>query len=364
MEALAFLDRYLQPQRPMAAMLGALSLPALAAVWNFGWHAAALVALCMFTCWAVEYAFTRKEGKPASLAALVTGALLALTLPPGFPWWMAALGSAFCLLFGKMAFGGFGRNVFNPAILGRCALYVGFPVAMTGAWVAPFTAERDGMAAGFVRWAPLESARCRTVESSVAAPDIVGGATALTTVKRLNGVAREARAPGAPPPDFDPGAAFASIPVWRLVAGNHNGCLGETSAVAILLGLAWLIRAKAVLLPLFLSPLLGVLLGKGLLHLAGVEVLPFGQGLLVALFGGGTLFACAFMVTEPVTAPTDQAARWIYGLWIGLLATLIRSLSIWNAGFMFSILIGNACVPLIETAVAAARARFGGGSES
>ena len=341
------LKSYLQFQKPQVDMLAALSLPLLAAIYNFGWRAALVVALSMLVCWAVEYAFLRREGKPASTAALVTGALLGLIVPPNVPFWQVAVGAAFCIVFAKMAFGGFGRNVFNPAIAGRCFLYICFPATMAATWYAPFT----DAPAGFARYAPdLIESRVKSVEDSLFAIDGVTSATTLTGTKRLNQVGWLALTQGKQE-EFDRAvAAYRAIDLRRLFWGNVNGSAGEGGKWLILLALLFLLARGVVAVPLVVGPALGILVSKLAIHAAGYEVMPLDQSIAITYLGGGTLFACTFMTTEPITAPATPTAKWLYGLLIGFLAGVIRSCSVFNAGFMFAILLGNTFGPAIEMA--------------
>jgi len=340
-----FLKQYIQYQKPQINMLTALSLPLAGAVYNFGWRAALYVFFSMFCCWLAEYLFTRREGKPASAAALVTGALLGLISPPNVPFWMAFVGSFFCIIFAKMVFGGFGKNIFNPAMVGRCFLYISFPAALAATWYVPFQAG----VAGFASYTTVT--KTADVDSSMFNVDAVTSATTLTSVKKLNAFRREALAAGNNADAEKALAAFNAIPVSRLAIGNINGCLGETSSILLLIAMALLIYQKVLFIPLLIGPFIGIFAAKSMLHMAGLETLPFVQGYLVNIFAGGTLFAAIFMVTEPISAPVNNKARWIYSIMIGFLAAIIRSLSAFNAGFMFAILLGNTFGPLIETII-------------
>jgi Na+-transporting NADH:ubiquinone oxidoreductase subunit B len=342
-----FLKPYVLYQKPQVNMLLALSLPLIGAVYNFGWRSAVYVFFSMFCCWLAEYLFTRREGKPASAAALVTGALLGLISPPNVPFWMIAVGGFFCTIFGKMVFGGFGKNIFNPAMVGRCFLYISFPAALAASWYVPF----QGGAAGFAAYTTIT--RTADVESSMYNIDAVTSATTLSAVKRLNQVRREALAAKDQVEADRVVQAFDKINLSRLFIGNINGCIGETSAILLLLSLAWLLYQKILFISLLVGPLVGLFVAKAILHAMGLDTLPLVQGYLLNVFGGGTLFAAMFMVTEPITAPLNNKARWVYAILIGFLAAIIRGLSAFNAGFMFAILLGNTFGPLIEIGITA-----------
>lgn len=351
---------YLQYQKPMAHVLIAASLPTLAGIYNFGWRTLAVVVVSMGTCWGVEYLFTRQNKKPATMASLVTGILLALVCPPNIPFWVVIVGAAFAIVFGKMTFGGFGKNVFNPAMVGRCFLYICFPAFMVTAWFAPFSwIGEDGsvQVAGFANWQPHVQAR--SADEDPYTVDAVTSATTLRMAKNLNNKARKgARQIAASNGTADMSVretvrrsheAFTGISIRNLVIGNINGCMGETSSVAIGLALAYLLYQRVLFLSLILGPVIGFVIGLVGLKLTGVIVMPFWQTLLISMFAGGSMFAITFMTTEPVSAPKHPKARWIYGILIGVFAMIIRALSVWPAGLMFSILLGNMFGPLIET---------------
>lgn len=342
-----FLKQYVQYQKPQINMLAALSLPLAGAVYNFGWRSAIYVFFSMFCCWLAEYLFTRREGKPASAAALVTGALLGLISPPNVPFWQIAVGGFFCIIFAKMTFGGFGKNIFNPAMVGRCFLYISFPAALAATWYVPF----QGGLAGFTAY--TSTTRTAAVDASMFAVDGVTSATTLTSVKKLNTHRREALKAEKADEAEKALKSFENISLGRLFVGNINGCLGETSSLLILLSLAYLLYQKVIFIPLLIGPFIGIFLAKLMLHLPGVEidVMPLLQGFLINVFAGGTLFAAVFMVTEPITAPMNNKARWVYAVLIGFFAAVIRSMSAFNAGFMFAILLGNTFGPLIEIGI-------------
>ena len=139
-----------QKQKPMRQVVTAL-LPAFAgSVYFFGWVSAGMVALSMVTCILTEWIFVRKSAGKVSEAVLVTAFLFALILPPTLPFWMIVLGGIFGVVFGKMAFGGFGANVFNPAMVGRAFLYITFPVQMANRWIP--TASFADFPGGFAVW--------------------------------------------------------------------------------------------------------------------------------------------------------------------------------------------------------------------
>jgi len=251
-----------------------------------------------------EWLFVRKK-KPGkiSMAAFVTGSLVALTLPPTIPLWISALAAVVSIAFGKMVFGGFGANIFNPAILGRTFVYISFPNQMTISWVRPFLAS--DFPGGFVRW---------QADSSM-----LTGATILNhyraTSESLHGFSD----------------AFA---------GFIPGSIGEGSALLIILAGIYLILTKTAKW----QPMLATLLSLTVFSFAFYPQM----NPLYFIISGGAIFGVVFMVTDPVSCPKGKIAIWIYGLLIGFLTVFIRRYSLFAEGFMFALLLTNAFMPLIE----------------
>lgn len=346
------LKKYIQYQKPMAAMLIGLGFPAVFAVYNFGLRVFVSLLIANLICWACEYYFTRQNNKPSSMAAFVTGTLIVLVCPPSLPFWMLIVACVFAIVFAKMTFGGFGKNIFNPAIAGRCFLYVCFPIAMTGVWNGP----ADGALGGFTQWLSGNE-----VKEYNHPDEVISGATILAGSKVINNDIKNAAslrksAAGDEKETFqrqikEDIKAVEDLNFVKVLTGRISGSAGETSAIAILIALGYLLYKKAVAPALVISPLVGLWLTTVVLSLAGVNQLPLFNTLYLNTFAGGTLFAVVFMTTEPVSAPMNNKARWIYGISIGFFATIIRAMSVFNAGFMFSILLGNMFGPIIEIAV-------------
>ena len=336
------LKSYIQYQKPQIYMLYALSLPLVGGIYNFGWRSLLAVAVSCFACWATEYTFTKREKKPASAASLVTGVLIALIIPPNVPFWQIIVGAVFAIIFGKMAFGGFGRNIFNPAMVARCFLYICFPATIAATWYVPF----QGGAGGFTHY--TTTTKTREVEADLYSPDGITSATTFAITKRLNQIAREALE-NKDQAGYDKALqAYRSIPLSRLFTGNINGSTGETYTWLILISMAFLLHQKIIFVPLVVGPLIGLAITKIFMKIIGVDVMPFWDGYMVGLLAGSTVFSITFMTTEPITAPTNNKARWIYATLIGIFAGLIRAMSAFNAGIMFSILLANTFGPLIE----------------
>jgi Na+-translocating ferredoxin:NAD+ oxidoreductase subunit D len=245
-------------------------------------------------------------------SALITGLLLGLILPPGFPLWMAFTGGAVAIGFGKIIFGGLGQNVFNPALVGRAFLQAAFPAAIT-TWPAAsglFTLRGDNFAL------PL---------MSPAMPDIITEATPLGLMK------------------FEQ----TGTELGRLLIGNTGGSIGETSALLILLCgaylawkcyLEWRIPAAIFATVAALSAILW-----------RIDPLRYADPLFM-LFSGGLVLGAVYMATDMVTSPVTRAGAWIFGAGIGALVVLIRSWGGLPEGVMYAILLMNALVPFINSA--------------
>lgn len=281
----------------MRDVLLALSPTILVAIWVFGWAALFQIAICAGAAAGSEYALTRMRGRPFTLNDLsvtVTGVILALTLPWSAPWYVGVIASVIAVGIGKVVFGGLGQNLFNPAMVGRAFVMISFPAQMgAGAYVA----LTEGL-------------------------DIISAATPLTAAKQ-SGVA----------PDL-----------FSLILGNVNGSLGETSAIACLLGGLYLClrRTASWEIPA------GVLVGAGLSAIIGDVVAPDAASWLDHLLSGGMLFGAFFIATDPVTSPLTPKGKWIFGIGVGALVMLLRGFSGYPEGMMFAVLLMNAVVPLIN----------------
>jgi Na+-transporting NADH:ubiquinone oxidoreductase subunit B len=298
-------------QLPMKRVLYALVPAVAASVWFFGWRALVVLAAVNLAGFLTEFVFTRYTKTEVTSAVFVSGVLYGLSLPPGIPLWMAVVGIVFGILFGKMVFGGFGRNVFNPALVGRVFIYVSFAVPMTAKWVQPLTPAWGSLAlpgsvGGFARWAA----------------DAVSGPTPLRVLRQ--------------------GGAVDTL---RLLWGNVAGSLGETSAVLIVLGGLFIIWKKAANWRIVVSEIAAFAVLQAVFWLAGVR---HAADPLTALLAGSTLLGMLFMATDPVSASQTQGGRWVYGALTGGLIVLIRTFSVWPEGTMFAILLGNTFAPIVD----------------
>ena len=296
--------------RIMWHVVASLAPAVVAAAWFFGISALLQIATAVAVALLTERA-TGKGGAIADGSATITGLLLALSLPAGFPLWMTALGAAFAIVFGKQIWGGLGQNVFNPALVGRAFLQAAFPVAIT-TWPSPgggfLTLRGDLFALPFTH--PL--------------PNAITSATPLGLLK------------------FEgKGTALTD-----LVLGTTGGSLGETAALAILLGGAWLAWRRYLNWRIPVSILVTVLVVSSVLHLVD----PKRPDAPFMLFSGGLMLGAVYMATDMVTSPITNTGRWAFGVGIGLLVVLIR---VWGGlpeGVMYAILFMNALTPFINRA--------------
>jgi Na+-transporting NADH:ubiquinone oxidoreductase subunit B len=248
--------------------------------------------------------YTNGNAAKVSEAVLVSCFLYTLSLPPAIPYWVAVVGILFGVFFGKGVFGGFGKNIFNPALVGRCFVYVAFPAYMTIRWTKPFT----GFPGGFVRYFD--------------GLDAVTSATPMIAAQKTGEM-----------PDY-----------LQLFLGSISGSLGETSALLILLAAVYLTVTKTASWKLMVSCFVGFTVLNTVLYLTGI--IPSDP--LFSILSGGFLFATVFMVTDPISAPSHEVSKILYGVLIGSLSVIIRSFSLFTEGIMFAILIANMFAPLID----------------
>ncbi len=324
-------------QLPMQRVLYALAPIVASGVYFFGWRSLLVVAVANAVAFLSEYVFTRRDGQPVTSAVFVTGTLFALSLPPMLPLWMVALGAAFGVVFGKMVFGGFGKNIFNPALTGRAFIYISFGDYMTArCWTHPF----DGLLGGLLRYAN----------------DAADAVTRATPGTWLKYTAEQLTANG---------LDISMFSLEKLVLGNIAGVIGGTSAILVVIGGLYLVRTKAANWRLPLTVILGFAITHFLLTFLGAAYAanaPEGMELAARLLralrytftsscAGSLLFGAFFYATDPVSAPKTDEARWIYGLVIGVLSSLISIFTIWPAGTMFAILFANMFAPITDIAV-------------
>jgi Na+-transporting NADH:ubiquinone oxidoreductase subunit B len=328
--------KVLKKQLIMRRVLAALVPCVAGAVYFFGWRCLFIVAWAAVVGFITELIFTRLRGEPVSEAVFVTTTIFALIMPPTVPWHVLTIGVVFAVMFAKEVFGGFGRNIFNPAMAGRCFVYICFPIALTATW-APASKQTWG---ALNRW------------TTAPQQDAITSATPMTWLKagRLT-LSSQTNAVERIPNDIAEGQT-ASVSKWTflksLFLGRISGTMGVTSVLLILIGGIYLFVSKTASRTIILSVIIAYAALNQVLYWFGVEPV---SGALPALLGGGFLFGAFFMATDPISAPRTETAKIIYGIIIAVCTTVIRNFSIFNGGLMFSILIGNMFAPILDYAV-------------
>ncbi len=301
--------KHFMKQKMMEKMLWALAPAAVGSVWFFGLRALLVMGVSLIFASFSEWLFVRKRGGRISEAALVTGLIFALSMPVKVPLWIVAVGISFGMVFAKMAFGGFGTNLFNPAIAARAFVYISFSKPINADW----TGLAHGAFGGF---------------SKFVGPDIqaVSSATPLLAFKNTG--------------EF--------FPYMKLITGNISGSMGETSALLILIGAVYLIKTKSADWRLMAGMATGFLTLSSILSLLQPEMVlnPF-YGALSASF----LFTMVFIVTEPISAPKTAKGKFLYGMLAGVVVVIIRSYALFTEGTTFAILVANTFGPLLDQGV-------------
>jgi len=297
--------------------------PAMAAAgYFFRIYAVILICTCVVSCVATEWLCNviRKQANSLDdFSAVVTGIILALSVPPSLPIWAAVIGSCFAVAIGKMVFGGLGANIFNPAMVGRAFLTASFGMMMT-TWTVPATMDGE-----MARIGPDNMMdRFRTQATPLA--------WSKMAINDKNG------------------AELYNEKLFRAtVKGEVGGCLGETSALALLIGGLYLLARRTINFHIPLAVLVSAFVFSGIAYLAGraMEGDPYVQPFL-HLTSGGLLLGAFFIATDPVTAPLTRRGMWIFGAGVGTITMLIRIVGEYPEGVMYSVLLMNAVTPLID----------------
>jgi len=297
----------------------------------FGWPALYLFTVTVASALLFEAICVSLAGKPklATLAdgsALLTGWLVALSLPPWAPWWLGTLGAFLAIVVGKQVYGGLGQNLFNPAMLARVALLVSFPLEMTG-WVHP---------------APLFSSAAPSITTSWA---IVFGAQppvdALTGATLLGWIKTElSQGHG-----LSVSLASGDFGWFRSLIGWTTGSLGETSALLLAGSGGWLLWKKVITWHIPFSMLGTVALLASIFSLLDGERYP---GPLLHLASGSLMLAAFFIATDYVTSPNSLPGQLIFGAGCGLLVFVIRTWGGYPEGVGFAVLLMNSVTPIID----------------
>jgi RnfABCDGE-type electron transport complex D subunit len=288
--------------KDLSILTGALLALLIAATVIFGWYVLLIAAISVITALGFEYLFIRFRKQSWNHSLFVTPLIFALMLPPTAPWWLVIIGSAFAILFGKAIFGGFGKNVFNPAAVGYLFVLISFPVQMATSWIKP------------------------------GSTDIMAGGTPLILLNN-----------GQTP-----------YSLWELLVGYVPGTLGETFRLGIIILGVILIVLKTVdwripltmIASVFIFTFLGRLVAPTNFH-----------DPIYAIFVGGLMFAAFFVASDPVTAPVEKRGRIYYGIGLGLITVIIRNLAAFPEGIVFAVIIMNAISPLIDASIVERKAK-------
>jgi electron transport complex protein RnfD len=299
----------------MIDVLVGLAPVMLMAVIVFHWYAVVQVGLCVLACLGTEVVCARLRGRPTPVgdySAAVTGAILGLSLPALAPWYVGVLGSVVAIALGKVVYGGLGQNLFNPAMVGRAFVMLSFA-------------------------AHLGSSAYKWDESRV---DVLTRATPLSIARQFAADLAAGRVEA-----FDkPVQLEQAEDFWLLFVGQINGSLGETSALALLIGGLYLCVRRAAAWEIPLGMCLTGVLCAGAAH--WIELTPFDG--FRHVISGSFLMGAFFIATDPVTSPLARKARFVFGLATGFLVVVIRVFSGYPEGVMFAVLIMNAAVPLLN----------------
>ena len=291
--------------RIMQLVVLALLPTTLFGIWNFGFRAFLVVLVTVASSVFFEWLYDRlmhKKNTVTDFSAAVTGLLLALNMPPQIPLWMPVLGSAFAIIVVKQLFGGLGQNFMNPALAARCFLMISFTGKMTD-----FAVDK------------LSGYHCI---------DTVTGATALAELKNS-------------------GFTADSISVKNLFIGNIHGTIGETSALAILIGAVILLAFKVIDLKIPLT-YIGSFAVFVICYMLGTGKGFDANYLFSHLFGGGLMLGAWFMATDYVTTPITPKGQLIYGCCLGVVTAIFRLFGGSAEGVSYAIIFCNLLVPLIE----------------
>jgi len=307
----------LSTRRVMLDVIIALTPAVLMAIYFFRIRAAILILTCVVSAVVTERLcnlLRRQSSSLGDFSAVVTGIILAFSVPPALPWPAAVIGSVFAIAIGKMVFGGLGANIFNPAMAGRAFLTACFGMLMT-TWTVPVTIDAR---------MPMISAENPVIDARTQA-------TPLSLSKQAIKSGKNAR--------------IVDGQTEVMFFGEVGGCLGETSAFALLIGAIYLLIRKTINLHIPLAVLLSAFVFAAVAHLINPDayIKP-----LTHILAGGLLLCAFFIATDPVTAPLSAKGMWIFGAGIGTITMLIRIVGEYPGGVMYAVLLMNAFTPLID----------------
>jgi len=323
-------------QKIMFIVIASLMPACVAGIYYFGIAALLVLLYCTVACVGIEILWCHFQGKKQTWkdgSAIVTGILLGMNLSAGVPWWVCLLGAALAIILGKQLFGGLGYNPFNPALVARVGLLIGFPKIMT-TWVVPKNFEYMRTAGGFFNTEQLNLLN-KFSEGSVPFISNIDSVTCATPL----GIASTAS--GQNP--------FAGIESHEALVnyfwGNVGGCLGETSALALIIGGIVLIVFKLIKWYIPVSYIGTVAISTAVINHFYPALTP---GPAFHILAGGLLLGAIFMATDMVTSPMTKKGALIFGTCCGVVTTAIRIWGNYPEGVSFSILLMNAFVPLID----------------
>jgi electron transport complex protein RnfD len=294
-------------------------------VWQYGLSALALLVVTTLTCLGAERLFNWMSEEPTTLtdfSALITGLLLALSLPPGFPLWMAIIAGFSAIALGKALFGGLGFNVFNPSLVGRAFVQAAFPVAIS-TWTPSFMPDR------FVELIPSTLAAPLMMPAQVWSWVHAHGLDAVSSATPLGRWKFE----GVQTPALD-----------MLLSTSSASAVGACPAAIIVCGLYLALR-RFLDWRIPVAVLVSAAAAAWIMHQVDPARYP---GPLFMLLSGGLMLGAFYMATDPVTSPVTPIAVWAYGALIGVLTVVIRLFSGLPEGVMYAILLGNLATPLME----------------
>lgn len=316
-------------RRTMLLVVLALLPATLFGLYQFGWPAILLFGVTIASALAIESISLRLSGKPQRPflldgSALLTGWLLAMTLPPWAPWWIGVVGAFLAIVIGKHVFGGIGQNLFNPAMVARVALLISFPLEMT-LFTAPTPLFSD-QAPGLVDSLAITFGHAAQI-------DAVSSATPLGYLKTELGQGLAL------------GQIEAPAATWQLSAGFIPGSLGETSALLLLLGGLFLLYKRVITWHIPVALLATLALTAGLFHVADPDRF---LDPATHLLSGAAIMAAFFIATDLVTSPVSIRGQLLFGAGCGFLIYIIRTFAGYPEGVAFAVMLMNACVPLID----------------
>ena len=302
--------------RIMWTVIACLIPPLLLSVWVFGFQTLIITAVSVISCVATEAISEKILKRPITIkdgSAVITGILLAYVIPPGVPLWMPVFGAVMAIFVTKILMGGLGHNIFNPALIGRAFLMATYPVAMTTAWLEPLR-----------NWSVF-----RNMKSGV---DAISSATPLYILKHY-GMAELLERFGSR------GSMYTDF-----FTGTMPGCIGETSALLLVIGGVYLIYKGYINWQI---PVSVIVTTGGLTWLFGGERLCTGDPIL-AVLSGGLMLGAFFMATDYVTSPSHRTGQIVFGVGVGALTVLIRLKGGYPEGVCYAILLMNPLAPAID----------------